>query len=104
MWLGIVMVALGVGSSAAALIHYRDSRQGKPVYYPLLYDLMGAAGFLAFGAGTLLHIGFFTGRGRLWLLLLIPIAIEKWRRTLAGRQHSGGSQRQRSAAGKGTWK
>ena len=30
MWLGIVMVALGVGSSAAALIHYRDSRQAEP--------------------------------------------------------------------------
>lgn len=81
------MVAVGIGSSVAALLHYRDTRQGKPTYYPLLYDLLGAVGFLVFGIGTLLDIRLFTGRGRLWLLLLIPIALDKWRRTLAGRRH-----------------
>jgi len=90
------MVAMGVGSSFAALMHYRDARRGKRVHYPLLYDLLGALGFLAFGAGTLLGMGFFTGRGRLWLLLLIPIAVDKWRRTLAGRGHSGASRDHRN--------
>ena len=79
------MLALGAGSAVAALMHYRDARRGKPLDYPLLYDLLGAIGFLAFGVGTLLRIGFFTGRGRVALLLLIPIALDKWRRTLAGR-------------------
>jgi hypothetical protein len=85
MWLGVVLVIMGVGSSAAAAMHWRKMRRGEPVYYPLLYDLLGAAGFLLFGVGTLLKVGLLIGRARLWLLLLLPIAIDKWRRTLTGR-------------------
>ena len=93
MAIAILMVTLGIGSSVAALMHWLDGRRGKPVFYPLFYDLLGAAGFLGFGVGTLLGIGFFTGRARLWLLLLIPVAVDKWYRTLAGRGHGGGRQK-----------
>jgi hypothetical protein len=79
MWIGLVMVALGIGSAIGALVHYRDCLRGKPRPYPLLYDLLGAVGFLLFGVGSLLQIPFFTGSGRMLLLLLIPIAVLKWR-------------------------
>ena len=85
MWLGVVLVTVGVGSSAAAAMHWRKMQRGEPAYYRLAYDLLGAAGFLLFGVGSLFQIEFFTGRARFWLLLLIPIAIDKWRRTLSGR-------------------
>lgn len=85
MWIAILMLGMGVGSSAAAVMHFRDGRRGRPVYYPLFYDLLGALGFLTFGAGSLVGIEFFAGSGRWWLLLLIPIAVDKWRRTLMGR-------------------
>jgi hypothetical protein len=85
MGIGLVMLVMGIGSLAAAGVHSRDTRKGKPARYPLLYDVLGAVGFLAFGAGTLLGVPFFTGSGRWWLLLLIPVAIDKWRRTLASR-------------------
>jgi hypothetical protein len=85
MTIGLVMLLMGVGSLAAALMHHRDQRRGTPVRYPLAYDVLGAAGFLAFGGGTLLGVPFFCGSGRWLLLLLIPVALDKWRRTLAGR-------------------
>jgi hypothetical protein len=79
------------------MLHLRDLRRGKRLQYPLLYDLLGAAGFLAFGIGSLLQIPFFTGSGRIWLLALLPIAADKWRRALAGRrrvrEHHGGQPR-----------
>src|SRR5689334_20155457 len=87
MWISLVMLVMGIGSSAAAVMHSRDARRGRPVYYPLFYDLIAAVGFLAFGMGSLLGIEFFAGSGRWWLLLLIPIAVDKWRRTLRGRAH-----------------
>src|SRR3954467_2221663 len=85
MWIAVIILAMGAGSSAAAIMHSRDARRGRPVYYPLSYDLLGAVGFLAVGAGSLFGIEFFAGSGRWWLLLLIPIAVDKWRRTLVGR-------------------
>src|SRR5438128_2357918 len=99
MEIGIVMLVMGIGSSAAAVMHYRNARRGEPVYYSLFYDLLGALGFLAFGAGTLFRIEFFTGTGRLWLLALIPIAVEKWRRTLVGRAHERARRKHESMQG-----
>jgi hypothetical protein len=97
MGLALVLLILGIGSTVAAALHLRDSSRGKPLQYPLLYDLLGAAGFLAFGIGSLLGIPSFTGSGRVWLLVLLPIAVDKWRRALAGRRRgrkqSGGRQR-----------
>ena len=78
-------MVLGIGSSAGAVLHYRASRHGKAPPYPLFYDLLGAVVFLAFGAGTCLHLPFFTGSGRWWLLLLIPVAALKWRGVLGRR-------------------
>jgi hypothetical protein len=86
MGIGLVMLVMGIGSAAAVVVHSRDTRSGKPARYPLSYDVLGAVGFLAFGVGTLLKVPFFTGSGRWWLLLLIPVAVDKWRRTLAGRR------------------
>jgi hypothetical protein len=85
MAIGWVMLLMGVGSLAASVAHRRDARKGKPVWYPLAYDVLGAVGFLAFGGGTLLGVPFFCGSGRWLLVLLIPVALDKWRRTLAGR-------------------
>ena len=85
MWAGIVMIALSIGSSAGAFLHYRASRHGEAPLYPLFYDLLGAVVLLAYGAGTCLRLQFFTGSGRWWLLLLIPAAAVKWRGVLRGR-------------------
>jgi hypothetical protein len=84
-WIGLLMLALGIGSTLGALLHCRDASAGKPKPYPLLYDVLGAVGFLAFGVGTLLNRPFFAGSGRLLLLLLIPIAFLKWRGLLGRR-------------------
>jgi hypothetical protein len=54
--------------------------------YPLKYDLIGAIGFLGFGVGSLLGIPFFTGNARFCLLLLIPVAVKKWRCMLSSRR------------------
>jgi hypothetical protein len=104
MEIGIVMLVMGVGSSTAAVMHYRNARRGEPVYYPLSYDLLGALGFLAFGAGTLFRIELFTGTGRLWLLALIPVAIDKWRRTLVVRAHVRARRKQECMQDGKPWK
>jgi hypothetical protein len=79
------------------MLHLRALRRGKRLQYPLLYDLLGAAGFLAFGIGSLLQIPFFRGRGRIWRLALLPIAADKGRRALGGRrrvrEHHDGQRR-----------
>jgi hypothetical protein len=78
MILGMLLIAFGLGACFSAVVHYRDSGEGRPLRYPLSYDLVGAAMFLVFGIGALLQMPLFIGRARLLLLLLIPIALLKW--------------------------